>query len=85
MSGNNIEQHAYDLSEKMDAGEIDNLVTYLKLIRHGMTLAAVQHKVAAVMEKEFVDVGTVKAAPASKAKATKAAPAKPPDDDEDVF
>jgi len=84
MSGNNIEQHAYDLSKKMDAGEIDNLVTYLKLIRHGMTLASVTAQtLVPVPVQGFTP--PAKPTPASKAKATKATTAKPPDDDEDVF
>jgi hypothetical protein len=41
-----VEQLAYDLSEKLNADEITVLVTFLRFIQHGMNLAGVQNKSA---------------------------------------
>lgn len=96
-----IEQQAYDISEKMNASEVDELMTYLKLIRHGMMLAGVQPKsskrngLVLPDEEEPSEpapvrrVGRPRGRPAGAgvAKMAKAKAATPPpeEDNEDVF
>ncbi len=98
MSDNNIEQLAYDISEKLDANEIGELMTYFKLIQHGMNLATVYEttpgRIPKAVTKDLVAMDEITelkdeppAAPVQQKRRGRPAKAvaKPAEDDENVF
>jgi hypothetical protein len=87
VSDNNIEQLAYDISEKLNGDEIGTLLTFLKLVKHGMGLAMqpIADVRPQVLDSRLNPVAPKASMPSKAKPLAKATPAAKDDDPEDVF